>query len=133
MHQVVQQHMTTWLDTPIPMLDGKSPRQAVRSAKGRDDVTHLLVRQQQGFNANPQTAGIDLSEIWQALDLSAPPDLAAPLDAEDYASIHEPDPRDTPPQARRGGPKIGRNDPCPCGSGKKFKRCCLHQTPTSPD
>jgi len=21
--------------------------------------------------------------------------------------------------------KIGRNDPCPCGSGKKFKRCCL--------
>ena len=22
------------------------------------------------------------------------------------------------------GPKIGRNDPCPCGSGKKYKRCC---------
>ena len=27
-------------------------------------------------------------------------------------------------QAVRGGPKIGRNDPCPCGSGKKFKKCC---------
>ena len=25
---------------------------------------------------------------------------------------------------RRETPKIGRNDPCPCGSGKKFKRCC---------
>jgi uncharacterized protein len=24
----------------------------------------------------------------------------------------------------RGGPKIGRNDPCPCGSGLKFKKCC---------
>ncbi len=23
-------------------------------------------------------------------------------------------------------PKTGRNDPCPCGSGKKFKKCCLH-------
>jgi len=23
-------------------------------------------------------------------------------------------------------PKIGRNDPCPCGSGKKHKKCCLH-------
>jgi hypothetical protein len=23
-------------------------------------------------------------------------------------------------------PKIGRNDPCPCGSGKKYKKCCLH-------
>ena len=22
--------------------------------------------------------------------------------------------------------KIGRNDPCPCGSGKKYKKCCLH-------
>jgi uncharacterized protein len=22
--------------------------------------------------------------------------------------------------------KVGRNDPCPCGSGKKFKKCCLH-------
>ena len=21
--------------------------------------------------------------------------------------------------------KVGRNDPCPCGSGKKFKKCCL--------
>ena len=21
--------------------------------------------------------------------------------------------------------KLGRNDPCPCGSGKRFKRCCL--------
>jgi uncharacterized protein len=25
---------------------------------------------------------------------------------------------------RRTMPKIGRNDPCPCGSGKKFKQCC---------
>lgn len=24
----------------------------------------------------------------------------------------------------REGPKVGRNDPCPCGSGKKFKKCC---------
>lgn len=25
----------------------------------------------------------------------------------------------------RSEPKIGRNDPCPCGSGKKYKKCCL--------
>jgi Protein of unknown function (DUF1186)/SEC-C motif len=24
---------------------------------------------------------------------------------------------------------VGRNDPCPCGSGKKFKRCCLRSSP----
>ena len=26
---------------------------------------------------------------------------------------------------RRAEPKVGRNDPCPCGSGKKFKKCCM--------
>jgi preprotein translocase subunit SecA len=26
---------------------------------------------------------------------------------------------------RRDGKKVGRNDPCPCGSGKKYKKCCL--------
>ncbi len=26
---------------------------------------------------------------------------------------------------KRIGPKIGRNDPCVCGSGKKYKKCCL--------
>jgi preprotein translocase subunit SecA len=30
-----------------------------------------------------------------------------------------------PPQTvHRQAPKVGRNDPCPCGSGKKYKHCC---------
>ena len=28
---------------------------------------------------------------------------------------------------RREGPKVGRNDPCPCGSGKKYKNCCMNK------
>ncbi len=48
----------------------------------------------------------------------------------------EPAPQQTagkePPQAQppkpqpihKSGPKVGRNDPCPCGSGKKYKKCC---------
>jgi len=30
-----------------------------------------------------------------------------------------------PKPIRRDQPKVGRNDPCPCGSGKKYKQCCL--------
>ena len=30
---------------------------------------------------------------------------------------------------RRDMPKVGRNDPCPCGSGKKYKHCCGRTTP----
>jgi uncharacterized protein YecA (UPF0149 family) len=26
-------------------------------------------------------------------------------------------------QVKRDEPKVGRNDPCPCGSGKKYKKC----------
>jgi len=29
-----------------------------------------------------------------------------------------------PQPKKRAAPKVGRNDPCPCGSGKKFKKCC---------
>src|SRR6202023_2399241 len=29
---------------------------------------------------------------------------------------------------RNRGDKIGRNDPCPCGSGKKFKNCCMKKS-----
>ena len=31
------------------------------------------------------------------------------------------------PTVRREAPKVGRNDPCPCGSGKKYKNCCGRQ------
>ncbi|MEE2733642.1 MAG: UPF0149 family protein [Pseudomonadota bacterium] len=41
--------------------------------------------------------------------------------------MHEPGEFIPPPQTvQYDQPKVGRNDPCPCGSGKKFKKCCLH-------
>ncbi|NOY36667.1 MAG: preprotein translocase subunit SecA [Chlorobi bacterium] len=40
------------------------------------------------------------------------------------------DTRESKPQPVRTGKKIGRNDPCPCGSGKKYKNC--HGRPGSP-
>ena len=29
-----------------------------------------------------------------------------------------------PPEPKKGEAKLGRNEPCPCGSGKKHKKCC---------
>jgi SEC-C motif-containing protein len=34
------------------------------------------------------------------------------------------DGRISPRTITRSSPKVGRNDPCPCGSGKKYKHCC---------
>ena len=42
----------------------------------------------------------------------------------DVEALTLPDPAQTKPQPfKRFGDKIGRNDPCPCGSGKKYKQC----------
>lgn len=44
------------------------------------------------------------------------------VDLSDPASLREPGGPSQP--TVRATPKVGRNDPCPCGSGKKFKKCC---------
>lgn len=46
-------------------------------------------------------------------------DMDQPMEAEKAENQEEP--RGQPVVV---GPKVGRNDPCPCGSGKKFKKCC---------
>lgn len=40
----------------------------------------------------------------------------------DHEHDHDHGPRPEP--VRRAEPKVGRNEVCPCGSGKKFKKCC---------
>lgn len=50
-----------------------------------------------------------------------PPEGAYRVDKERRTPTVEPGSSLTLPKK----PKIGRNDPCPCGSGKKFKKCCL--------
>ena len=51
------------------------------------------------------------------------PKASANLSAALSANFR-PNPPAPPPQIKRAAPKIGRNEPCPCGSGKKYKKCC---------
>lgn len=52
-----------------------------------------------------------------------PADELGNLDPRDRAYMREMGHEPTPIQ--RAERKVGRNAPCPCGSGNKFKRCCL--------
>ena len=61
--------------------------------------------------ANPDDLDDDLDPDW--LDDGGSPD---PASLREIRAPAQPTVRATP--------KIGRNDPCPCGSGKKFKKCC---------
>ena len=60
---------------------------------------------------NVQYHHADYSEVL----LAGHPDEALAHDAQSTGEEHKP--------FMRGGQKVGRNDPCPCGSGKKFKQC----------
>jgi preprotein translocase subunit SecA len=57
----------------------------------------------------------------------APPVTNVKYQHADYDAALAADPTDPPPAAAppfvRAGGKVGRNDPCPCGSGKKYKQC----------
>lgn len=48
-------------------------------------------------------------------------------DNEEEGHVHGPNcnhGHETLEPIKRSAPKIGRNDPCSCGSNKKFKKCC---------
>jgi preprotein translocase subunit SecA len=51
---------------------------------------------------------------------------ALPADALETGrgALPAPASRPTPTPRTPAGEKVGRNDPCPCGSGKKYKKCC---------
>jgi preprotein translocase subunit SecA len=65
-----------------------------------------------------------------ALDAAMAQQMSSPT-ATSSGGLGAPPPgMEIPPQAppptvvRQGIEKVGRNDPCPCGSGRKYKKCC---------
>ena len=50
---------------------------------------------------------------------------ATPQSTRFSAPFKSAQPQDRSKTVTRQGEKVGRNDPCPCGSGKKYKKCCL--------
>ena len=96
----------------------------------RFGVEVLMARYEEEPDLAPDSLGLEM--IWlntvvdclDKLDPSAPsrPDLALPDWPQAEVSASE---LSEPPWPRVSASKIGRNDPCPCGSGKKYKKCCF--------
>jgi preprotein translocase subunit SecA len=99
-----------------------------------DKVTDLVFRVEQ---FDPEFLSY-LGSRWQldkaqSIHQSAPSELSstsssgvrAQQDAAIAASQHPSEKKQEP--VRNVGRKVGRNDPCPCGSGKKFKACCMRK------
>ncbi|MFN9755959.1 MAG: SEC-C metal-binding domain-containing protein [Planctomycetota bacterium] len=64
-----------------------------------------------------------LRALWQRA-LAEQPELVAQLEARRQKMKTLTPPRGSQPAPARRRAVPGRNDPCPCGSGKKWKKCC---------
>ena len=56
--------------------------------------------------------------------------VAAPTQRQNvYGRAATPEKASSTPYVKPASEKVGRNDPCPCGSGKKYKKCCGANAP----
>ncbi len=108
------------------------PRDATRRTVGEKDVTQLqfdYARDSVKVLKNGPPGSPPPLELFAALR-AAQPDLEERLRRRNRVlrqAHHQARPsqaRLTTPNPVRAETKVGRNDPCPCGSGKKFKKCC---------
>ncbi|MGE0225700.1 MAG: DUF1186 domain-containing protein [Acetobacteraceae bacterium] len=91
--------------------------------KTEDDPTGLAVLREFGVKTIDDV--IELMSGWWYYSEDARRAAATEKAAEDVVATRPPlfDLNGAPPPAARA--KVGRNDPCPCGSGRKYKKCCL--------
>jgi hypothetical protein len=91
---------------------------------GVRDRQHLLERLVELYEDTGRTQ--EARAVQAEIELLARPSPARPAPAwgmpQTARRALSPDSKAMPPPPAR----VGRNDPCPCGSGKKFKRCCGH-------
>ncbi len=97
----------------VPDTTSKAARKlaAIRSITHKIDALRKL-DERDSTTTHPHDAG---DEEWETYDSDF---LDAPVFAKSLLDDHSYD-------------KVGRNDPCPCGSGRKFKKCCIFKK-TSP-
>jgi len=100
-------HDVTRVLMNVEVQSAEQVEQAVPEAPALADVQY----QHADFDAQAALSGEDP----EVLALAAQQPSAPPAGASaDSAAVE---------QIRRSEPKVGRNDPCPCGSGKKYKQC----------
>ena len=118
---------TKWMDH-IDAMDELKKGISLRSYGQKDPVVEYRI---EGFDMFDEMIASIREETVKIL-LLAPfrkPNSAQPQETPKREQVAQPtatssDGTVTPATIKRQGKKVGRNDPCPCGSGKKYKNCC---------
>ncbi len=77
---------------------------SLSSLQAQHTKVSALAAAAQAQAAPPPGMGMPMGAPPPGMELPHPPQPAVPI--------------------RKSGPEVGRNDPCPCGSGRKYKKCC---------
>jgi len=75
-------------------------------------------------SATAQAAAIQQAQLQAAPGHAPPPGMGQPAGAPPPGMEIPQQAAPKPQPIRKDAPKVGRNDPCPCGSGRKYKKCC---------
>jgi hypothetical protein len=107
-----------------PGLDMKQLKSLMESAQGKIMADFLLFCQERGIQPDERMLEDPRIQELQNEWKSTPRDA---FDGKPPAETMKGSPGFMPEKVetfRRVEPHVGRNDPCPCGSGKKYKKCC---------
>ncbi len=111
-------------ETTCPASRQDSDRQATAAWSKKLDWQRLEIRHVDGGGQDDTTGTVEFVARYrknsQAFDHHEIAEFSKEAGRWYFKDAQAPE----PVQAIRQGPKIGRNDPCRCGSGKKFKKCC---------
>jgi preprotein translocase subunit SecA len=92
----------------------------------QDKITDLIFRMEEAavgmYTEEMSTNRAEFQQAPRGIQSLGDGNIAAQQEAA-IASSHQG--AGKPEPVRNKGPKVGRNDPCPCGSGKKYKQCCM--------
>lgn len=72
----------------------------------------------------PITDTVETLRHWASFRSRNEPQPASPVTRPSVLAVSPPPASEPVQQVRHSQPRIGRNDPCSCGSGKKYKKCC---------
>jgi hypothetical protein len=73
LRQHMMEELNAWLDTKVPMLGNKTPRQACRTERGKEDVKMMLLEQERILEAqSPLDEPLDFEPLWVSLGLEYP-------------------------------------------------------------
>jgi hypothetical protein len=103
-----------------PGLDAKEIKNLIESPQGKIMADFLVFCRERGADFSSGNLNDPRIERLQNEWLSTPRDAFEGKKPSEMLSLAQ----GKVETFRRQDPHVGRNDPCPCGSGKKFKKCC---------